>query len=167
MIAQLRSRGADPVVYDGIAEQWIGADALLTRAAACGERLRLRIDRPALLVLLCDNTVASLVGYLAALQLEWPVALIDAAMPAEQRDAILARYRPAAVIGGAPDTPLPDLMPLGDGASPALHLSRVAGAPVAQGLALLLPTSGSTGSPKFVRLARTAQIGRASCRERV
>ncbi len=156
MIAELAARRDEQVVYDGSNARWITAAELLDGASLCADRIRSHVAQPSLLVLLCDNTVESLVGYLAALQLRWPVALVDAAMPADQRDAILARYRPAVVLGGDAETVLPTLTLQADGIRPCLRVSSAAAAPVHPALAVLLPTSGSTGSPKFVRLSRTA-----------
>ncbi|MCC7053591.1 MAG: AMP-binding protein [Gemmatimonadaceae bacterium] len=156
MIADLRQRGAAQAVFDGAGGRWLGADELLARAAECAARIRHRVDAPALIVLLCDNSIEALVGYLAAFTLEWPVAMVDAGMPADQRDRILTRYEPAVVIGSSAELDPAGVTHDGSTATPALYFAGRQTPPVAAGLALLLPTSGSTGSPKFVRLSRTA-----------
>jgi acyl-coenzyme A synthetase/AMP-(fatty) acid ligase len=114
-----------------------------------------------LLFLLCRNDLPTLLAYLAAIEHNHPVALLDAAIEPEAFQALIDRYRPAAVIGvtEAPDgyQPLalsPNL--------PAINIHEIGGHPVvADDLALLLSTSGSTGSPKFVRLSRTAIFSNA------
>lgn len=117
-------------------------------AAAVAERGSLHGDR-GLVFLFADTTAEAVVEYVAALTHGAPVALLDPSLRIEQASALVERYRPGVVInapggcaiGGyravdgrtlvldAPERPHPDL-------------------------ALLLTTSGSTGSPKFVRLSR-------------
>jgi acyl-CoA synthetase (AMP-forming)/AMP-acid ligase II len=156
VIAELQLRGNAPTVCDGATGVWYGADALLARASECAARIAAHVPERALLVLLCDNSLDSLVGYLGALTLGWPVAMVDAEMPPELRDGILARYRPGAIIGGDANMAFDGLTRVADRGAPSLHVTGAPTAPVAPELALLLPTSGSTGSPKFVRLSRTA-----------
>jgi acyl-coenzyme A synthetase/AMP-(fatty) acid ligase len=89
--------------------------------------------------LCCQNDVATVVDYLAALTAGVPVVLLDARLAAAALDALVARYQPAVVLGRAVALPPPT-------PRPAPHPA----------LALLLSTSGSTGSPRLVRLSRAA-----------
>src|SRR4051812_485910 len=84
------------------------------------------------------NTVESVVTYLAALRGAHPVILVDAAR-GEQLADLTARFDPDVTIGP-------------DGWSQRRLASRHDLHPE---LRLLLSTSGSTGSPKLVRLSRT------------
>ncbi|NMR20989.1 AMP-binding protein [Cellulomonas fimi] len=91
------------------------------------------------------NDVASIVAYLAALAGGHPVVLAPADRP-EALDPILATYRPDVVVhagrsAGLAETRLDERHP---GTAHDLHPD----------LALLLSTSGSTGSPKLVRLSQ-------------
>lgn len=69
------------------------------------------------------NDIESVTAYLGALEAGCAIALLPANLPIEFQERLIALYRP-------------------DDAAPPVHPS----------LALLLSTSGSTGSPKFVRL---------------
>ncbi len=79
-----------------------------------------------LLLLECRNTVETVVAYLAALEAGHPVILVGPDCP---RDELEATYGPDAELPGPRQELHPDL-------------------------AVLLSTSGSTGSPKLVRLSR-------------
>ena len=87
-----------------------------------------------LVLLECHNDVHTVVSYLAALEGRHPVLLTG---PDCRRDDLVATYRPDVVARG----PLIDVL---DPSGHDLHPE----------LALLLSTSGSTGSPKLVRLSR-------------
>jgi acyl-coenzyme A synthetase/AMP-(fatty) acid ligase len=82
----------------------------------------------------CRLDAATVIGYLAARQAGHVVALVDDAGPT---NALEARYAPALVLRGDAVVRRPDAP------AHALHPD----------LALLLPTSGTTGSPKLVRLS--------------
>jgi long-chain acyl-CoA synthetase len=110
-------------------------------------------SRKTLGFILCRNTPECVASYLGALRSENAVCLLDGEIHHDQlarliaiyqpdwlfttNEANLAEYRPHEFQGGV------------------LH-RRIAGTasePIAGDLALLLPTSGSTGSPKLVRLS--------------
>ena len=86
-----------------------------------------------LVLLECHNDIETVVTYLAALEGRHPVLL---AGPDCLRDDLVATYRPGVVASGAALKVYPQN-------SHALH----------EDLAVLLSTSGSTGSPKLVRLS--------------
>ena len=95
-----------------------------------------------LVVLAADNDLDSLVGYLAALSAGHPLLLAPADKP-EALASLVAAYDPDV------------LMLPGDGRGTPLVEERRAGTrhELHRDLALLLSTSGSTGSPKLVRLS--------------
>lgn len=93
-----------------------------------------------LLLLIADNSLASLVAYVAALRTERPVMLQPASVSDEMLQSLLDRYRPDWLFD-------PRNM-----AGPE-RLSTTA-EPIHPELAVLLSTSGSTGSPKLVRLSQ-------------
>ncbi|MFI6026320.1 AMP-binding protein [Amycolatopsis magusensis] len=99
----------------------------------------------------------SVLRYLAAFEAGRAIALIDPALDADVLAGLIERFRPAAVLQ-APEADAPEGYTLAedhwvrdalDGVEPHPHLS------------VLLPTSGSTGNPKLVRLSRSAVLSNA------
>lgn len=104
----------------------------------------------------CRNTVESVTAYLAALQQEHAICLIDAKMHHELKETLVMRYRPHFIL--EPDDENHDWQGYkfynqehlklaiwktrSTYNSPSLHPD----------LQLLLSTSGTTGSPKLIRL---------------
>jgi acyl-CoA synthetase (AMP-forming)/AMP-acid ligase II len=126
--------------------------ALRARIDAQSGWLRETLGR-GLVFIAADNSIDAIVTYLACLAAECPVCLLDAGAPDAIR-SLVAQYRPALLARIAADQ-------IPDGYEPVAPESGVTGciasAPSAvemhPRLALLLTTSGSTGSPKLVRLS--------------
>ncbi len=95
-----------------------------------------------LLALTAGNDIDSLVAYLAALQSGHPLIIVPADKPAAL-DAVLSGYDPDVILRPADGSALVEERR--PGTAHELHPD----------LALLLSTSGSTGSPKLVRLSHT------------
>ena len=93
-----------------------------------------------LVVLAAANDLDSLVAYLAALAAGHPLLLVPADKPAAL-DSLVAAYDPDVVVRSGAGAPM--LEERRTGTRHDLHPD----------LALLLSTSGSTGSPKLVRLS--------------
>jgi long-chain acyl-CoA synthetase len=104
---------------------------------------RLRSDRRELVFCAVDRDVGSVVGYLAAVAAGHAVALTDPNVHEELAAALVERYQPRFLIGA-------------DGAEVRVTARPAPGdAPaIDPELTVLLSTSGTTGSPRFVRLAR-------------
>lgn len=124
------------------------ADRTVTRGelrARVDDARRALGDIRRLVFVSCSNTVDSLVGYLAALAGGHPVLLLDGS-PSEQAEAhrrdLVERFDPDVVIDGGENGWRFDQRRLGT--RHTLHPE----------LAMLASTSGSTGSPKLVRISR-------------
>lgn len=126
------ARYGDAVAVLG-AEGPVAYADLAARVGAVADRLG---TTRCLVLLEARNTLDSLVGYLGALHGGHPVLVVPADRRAEL-DELVAHYDPDVVLaGGRLDERRP-------GTAHALHPD----------LALLLSTSGTTGSPKLVRLS--------------
>ena len=103
------------------------------------EALRAQGERQ-LGLLFFRNRLDDLVQHLATLRAGHVALLLPADLPVPAAQALVDTYRPAWLHGAPSGVVAPP------GAGPALHAD----------LGLLLSTSGSTGSPKLVRLSRSA-----------
>lgn len=127
--------GESIALIDGRTGESLTYAQLAARVGAAASAL----TRPgAVVFLFAGNDLDSIVTWLAALTAGAPVALVDRRLAREHAQALVARYRPTHVFGRD------DVAPTGGGPRPHGDL------------ALLLPTSGSTGSPRLVRLSRRA-----------
>ncbi|WP_434922541.1 AMP-binding protein [Glutamicibacter sp. PAEs-4] len=135
--AQLHHYGRRPALIT--AQGTLSYEQLAGRVAQVVEQLG-PVRR--LVLLQAENTVEAIVGYLAALAGGHPLVLVPADKPAAT-DSIRASFDPDVLISSGPGTGLPRLDEVRAGTAHELHPD----------LALLLSTSGSTGSPKLVRLS--------------
>lgn len=99
-------------------------------------------------ILLTSNTVNSLVAYLACLRAHHVPLLLPAGMSTELITALQAHYRPDWIMGAHLKGEL-----LAGAQWPMVPSRQTTPHDLAPPLALLLSTSGSTGSPKLVRLS--------------
>lgn len=153
MIFGIDLHGARPALFDGDSACWLSYAGLADAVFAGADVLRRGLGERPFVLLLADSTVGTVVTYLAALEAGVAVALFPANLSAEHIAKLLDIYRPCALFGGGvPDGYVPfDGLPIAGAAR-----QRRESAILHPALALLLPTSGSTGSPKLVRLARSA-----------
>ena len=117
------------------------------RAAVDRRADQLGADRPALAFLGASPTIDRVVDYLALTYLSSTVALLDPSTAAATLDAWIEAYAPE-YVAGFEHVADRSVQP-GDHPDPADD-------------AVLLPTSGSTGSPKFVRLSAGIVLANAS-----
>ena len=136
---------------------------LLTSVTRASDFLRSKLGR-GVVFLLATNTVSSIVLYLSCLELGYPVCLLEPG-PSNRLEPLLQTFDPDAVLlpqgiespaGVRPGSPFPD------GAHTISLRSAITTArPLHRELTLLLTTSGSTGSPKLVRLTKNNVIANA------
>jgi long-chain acyl-CoA synthetase len=103
-------------------------------------------------LLLCQNSPESLVAYLAALQLQDAVILLDGNLAQSLAERIVQKYAPDWIFSATGNSRLPLYHPVSADRCLLLR-DRVCERLIHSDLALLLSTSGSTGSPKLVRLS--------------
>ncbi len=105
---------------------------------------------------LVDGSVASIVGYLAGLMSRHCVCLIDASMAMPMVERLLDLYQPGWLITPQSQQMFARPLVLNCVDDSGLTLWQLQSAPVGEVNSLnklLLPTSGSTGNPKMVRLS--------------
>ena len=117
---------SEPVLLDPYGGRVTRSD-IRARAA----QLAVLGDRP-LTFLNAATTLEAVTDFLALRELRWPVFLMDPKWTAEQRQRLIDRYQPGLLLPGGPT-----------GATTPTHPD----------LGVLLTTSGSTGSPRLVRLS--------------
>ncbi|SEF30490.1 Acyl-CoA synthetase (AMP-forming)/AMP-acid ligase II [Amycolatopsis pretoriensis] len=98
----------------------------------------------------------SVLTYLGAFESGRAIALIDPALDADVLAGLVARFRPAAVLSASGDAPAGYSLRGSDWVRDSAE-----GVTPHPDLAVLLPTSGSTGNPKLVRLSRQAILSNA------
>ena len=111
---------------------------------------RLRGSGTGLLFLFCRNDLNSIAWYIAAIDAGKPVALLNSRLDQELSNNLVSLYKPEMILGASPQEG-------GDYKQDEQGIWRRVMANAIDlfpDLALLLSTSGSTGSPKFVRLTR-------------
>ncbi len=149
-----------PALVDGAQGTALNYEQLLT-AIETNREILAALPRPALAMLHCRNSVGSILAYLGCLAADVPVCLVEP--NGKVLAGLVERYRPSAVI--VPPDASRDAPPvhgyalqqnLVDGQYRLLvHPGRTPYSPgLNSSLALMLTTSGSTGSSKLVRLSR-------------
>jgi len=141
----LPAYAANDVVLVGTDGANIDRETLLTRVAEFESKLIVFGPR-SFGFIFCANRVADIALLLACLRLGHVPLLLAKDMPTAQMDALLTRYNPDWIAGENDDAEGSITSQRRAGASHILHSS----------LGLLLSTSGSTGSPRLVRLSREA-----------
>jgi len=121
-----------PLLSDDGSKAWVTAGELRRRVEAWRNQIA---GSRVLAFHYIPNTVEGVAQLLGAASAGHVIALLDPKLPAQTKADLAERYRPGIILGESAETLR--------GAPCALHPD----------LAVLLSTSGSTGSPKFVRLS--------------
>lgn len=146
--AQFRMRGDAPALLDDATGRWMDYRGLAHAVTKAADRLR----RQPLVFVFSGLAIAGAVAYLGCLEAGAPVGLFGDSLPPGRAEALVALYRPTLVVGLAPEAGYAELP-----GQPGWYRRQTDDAPALHpDLALLLSTSGSTGSPKLVRLSRKA-----------
>jgi acyl-CoA synthetase (AMP-forming)/AMP-acid ligase II len=139
----------------------ISGDRELTYAQLRAQTHAVHAELDGLTFLRAGLDIDSIALYVACLEVGAPVLLLDNDLDADALTAMTERYRPRLVAGF--DLPVPARMSAGRLTDYPFPVWRRAdgAAETHPALALLLSTSGSTGSPKLVRLSRDAVLANA------
>lgn len=159
----------EPAARDDRGDVWLTRDEV--RAASLGLAENIASERKRLVFLFCGNTCETLIGLLAAAAAGHAVALIDPSLAVDKLGALIEAYRPELVLA-APEIGETPRNLAGASSGWRSYESRAgvvewtatgAGAPSVDipALQLLLSTSGTTGSQKYVRLSRDAIVANA------
>ncbi len=111
-----------------------------------------KLGRKSLGVLVTQNRYRSLTAYLAALRADCALILLDSSLNPDLLREFLATYQPDWLFGW--EDAVSGFRQRGAGVPGLLESESPQNIAVHADLALLLTTSGSTGSPKLVRLTR-------------
>jgi acyl-CoA synthetase (AMP-forming)/AMP-acid ligase II len=159
-----------PAVYNDRNSSWLTREEL--RNASFDLAKTIASERKRLVFLLCGVNTETLIGLLAAAAAGHATALIDPALPEHLMTGLVESYQPELILGpsGSAET-LPyamnDKSTLGSAPFGARAVEWIARGsdpsfpPIDPALQLLLSTSGTTGSQKYVRLSRDAVVANA------
>lgn len=132
----IRGSNNDHAICDDFSEQWVSYGELKKKISLWKSRLENRSRR--LIFLYAHNDITTVTALFGAISSQQPVALFDPGLSQQSRQELESVYSPGWIVDSADS----DLPVRGAKADHQLHPD----------LALLLSTSGSTGSPKLVRL---------------
>lgn len=134
-----------------------GEHLTYSELAAAAKTFASAVSQKGLLFCLCENRLGSLVGYVACMEHHIPIVLLDGSKDISVLQNLMAIYQPeyvwiatdkAGAIGGETTYTYASFS-----LQKMMYEKAVEEPEINPELALCLTTSGSTGSPKFVRLS--------------
>jgi acyl-CoA synthetase (AMP-forming)/AMP-acid ligase II len=166
LLPPIVSAEAQPALRDDCSEVWMTRADLRAASLALAEKFA--SDRKRLVFLLASNNSETVIGLLAAAASGHAIALIDPSFREDKLKALVEAYGPELIVGtreleatlesvaGAPSR-------RGSHEAEARRIawiesSGAASAEINPVLQILLSTSGTTGSQKYVRLSREAIV---------
>ncbi len=161
---------ASPAAYDDRSNRWLTREELRTTSLDLASRIA--SDRKRLVFLLCGINSETIVGLLASAAAGHSTALIDPALPEHLMTGLIASYQPELILGArgsfeklsAAASSKATMNSAQSQAGVVEWIARDIGSslpPIDPALQLLLSTSGTTGSQKYVRLSRDAVVANA------
>jgi long-chain acyl-CoA synthetase len=148
MIFALDRHLADKAVYHAASARWWSYAQI--REAIEKERQIFDASGKALIFNFCRNDESSLFPYLAGLEAGHAVAMLDDGLAAEFKAKLIGLYQPEFIVSRT-SIPCSGYAPV---SAAIWRRTSLAENHLHPDLSLLLSTSGSTGSPKFVRLTK-------------
>ena len=161
---------AVPAICDDRSDIWLTREEVRTASLHLAEKIA--SERKRLVFLFCGVNSETVIGLLAAAAAGHATALIDPSLPEDVLNGLIEAYQPELVLGardigeklravaGAPA----DSRSLESRAGAIEWIARDLGPSsdtIEPALGLLLSTSGTTGSRKYVRLSREAVVANA------
>lgn len=150
--------------------RWLTADELRYTVLLLAGHIS--APRKRLVFLLATNTASTVIGLLAAAAAGHAVALIDPLLARDKLTQLVETYQPEIILTSGSleylvqpnDRPVRWRIASGNSLSPNIAFRTESGTvpEIAADLLLLLSTSGTTGSSKFVRLSRSAILANAA-----
>ncbi len=158
----------EPAVRDDHRDVWLTREI---RTASLGLAANIASAKLRLVFLLCGNTCETVIGLLAAAAAGHAVALIDPSLAEDKWSALIEAYQPEVVLS-TPDIGEKLRDRAGASSGWRSYQSRAGvvewitrgeapSADLNPALQVLLSTSGTTGSQKYVRLSRDAIVANA------
>jgi acyl-CoA synthetase (AMP-forming)/AMP-acid ligase II len=159
-----------PAVYDDRSDRWLTREEL--RAASLDVAKAIASERKRLVFLLCGVNSETIVGLLAAAAAGHATALIDPLVSQDLLTGLIETYQPDLILGGRGSLEkLPDsasdkgiagsMQSRGGDLEWIAQESDPSFSAIDPASQLLLSTSGTTGSQKYVRLSRDAVVANA------
>jgi acyl-CoA synthetase (AMP-forming)/AMP-acid ligase II len=141
-------------LYDGGPKVFLSYGCLLEKI----NRLQsvLQFSRKTLIALFCDNSASSVVAYLAALRSGHAVLLVNASTDTTLQRRLLDIYQPEIILSMSALVDLPVGYTFSSTPMEGLFIASQLNSPgveIHPETAVLLSTSGTTGSPKLIRLS--------------
>ena len=168
LLPLIAPREASPAVYDDHSNSWLTREEL--RTASLDLAKTIASEQKRLIFLLCGANSETIIGLLAAAA-GHATALIDPALPEHLMKGLVESYQPELILGprGSAEklSHVEGQATVGSaqsGAGVVEWIARERGSsfpPIDPALQLLLSTSGTTGSQKYVRLSRDAVVANA------
>ena len=167
LIAPLETAAA---IHDDRSDIWLTREEL--RAASLDLAQKIASERKGLAFLFCGVNCETVIGLLAAAATGQAIALIDPSVPEDALKGLIDAYRPELLLGardiGEKMRAVADITGTADSldcrAGVVEWIARDEGpssVAIDSALQLLLSTSGTTGSRKYVRLSRDAIVANA------
>jgi acyl-CoA synthetase (AMP-forming)/AMP-acid ligase II len=161
---------ASPSVYDDRSNSWLTREEL--RTASLDLAKTIASEQKRLAFLFCGVNSETIIGLLAAAAAGHATALVDPLVPKDVLMGLIEAYQPELVLGPSGSVEkVPDVSGgeanVGSaqfGAGVVEWITRKSDSsfpPIDPALQLLLSTSGTTGSQKYVRLSRDAVVANA------
>ena len=161
---------AAPAICDDRSDIWLSRGEVRTASLDLAEKIA--SERKRLVFLLCGINSETVIGLLAAAAAGQATALIDPSLPTDVLKGLIEAYQPELILGARDFGEKLRAAADAGAASGSLETragviewitrdSGPASVPIDSALELLLSTSGTTGSRKYVRLSRDAVAANA------